>query len=105
MIININGKEVKMKWTNRAQIVFENLTGHSMSMYDKNKPYTEAIMSFWSFVIGSNNGKLDITFDEFIDTLDNNPGLLSEFAEWSEQQGNEQIALLSKNDRADAKKN
>lgn len=105
MTITINGKEVKLKWTNRAQIVFENLTGHSISMYDKNKPYTESIMTFWAFVVGSNNGKEDISFDEFIDEIDEKPWLLTEFAEWSENQANEQAALLSKQDRIDAKKN
>lgn len=104
MIVDINGKQVQLRWTNRAQIVFENITGHSMSMYDKNKPYTEALMSFWSFIVGSNNGKEDILFDEFIDTIDEKPWLLTEFAEWSEKTGNEQAALLSAHDRKEAKK-
>lgn len=104
MHIEINGKGVDLKWTNRAQIVFENLTGHSMSLFDKSKPYTESLMAFWAFVVGSNNGKEDITFDEFIDTIDEKPWLITEFGQWSEEQGNEQVALLSKHDRDTLKK-
>ena len=104
MDININGKVITLKWTNRAQIVFENMTGHSMSMFDSDKPYTESIMAFWAYVVGSNNGKEDITFDEFIDTLDENPWLLKDFQEWSEKAGQEQLSLLSKHDREQAKK-
>lgn len=104
MTIDINGKSVELKFTNRAQIIFENLTGHSMAVFNREKPYTESIMAFWSYVAGSNNGKEDITFDEFMDTIDEKPWLMTEFSEWSEKQGKEQLALLSKKDRDDAKK-
>ncbi len=77
MIIKINGKTVTLKYTFRAMMIYEKITGESFNP----KGLTEIIIYFYSCVLASDKS-LDFSFDDFTDYLDDNPEVLGEFSEW-----------------------
>lgn len=77
MNININGKTVTLKYSFRAFMIYEKITGMSFSP----KGVYEIIVYFYSTVLASDKST-DISFDDFMDYLDENPELLEGFSEW-----------------------
>lgn len=72
--ITINEKEYKIKYTLRALFIFEQITGRSFEMHTMMDNYL-----FFYCMIVANNPENFLTWDEFIDALDENPNLLIEF--------------------------
>lgn len=75
--MKINGKEIKLKYTFRALMIYEKITGESFS----GKGISEILIYFYSTIIASNKD-LTLTFDDFMDWLDDNPTALNNFTEW-----------------------
>lgn len=76
--ITINSKNYKVKYTLRALFIFEQITGRSFEMHTMMDNYL-----FFYCMIVANNPDSFLSWDEFIDALDENPLLLTEFAELS----------------------
>lgn len=77
MNITIKDKEIKLKKTFRSVIAYE----QAMKEPFNPKTLTETIMYFYCVVIASDQS-LEITYDEFIDWLDENETAFKEFTEW-----------------------
>lgn len=77
MTIKIKGKDVTLRQSFRALILFENITNKSFS------PTTTLDVIIYMFcVILSSDKELDLTFDEWLDILDGNPKIMTDFSTW-----------------------
>lgn len=72
MEITINNKQIKINFSFRADIIYENITGKSF----EGKNETEWITYFFANILCKVN---DFDFDKFLDWLDDNPAELSKF--------------------------
>lgn len=79
MKININEKEVELKYSFRALIIYEKITGKSFT--GNNIGLTEILILLYSIIISSDK-TINLTFDDFMDYCDNNPAILNEFGTW-----------------------
>ena len=77
MIINVNDREVEIKYSFRAIIIYEKMMNESFQP----KGFTELLVFFYSTILASSNG-IDLTFEEFIDYADENPNIVNEFNKW-----------------------
>lgn len=78
MKVTIKGQqEVTLRYSMRALFQYENITGQSF-----NPKTLQDFCTFFYCVLCSSNKDLDLTFDEFVDYLDEDPSKISEFAEW-----------------------
>lgn len=76
MKVRIKEQEVTLRYSMRALFQYENITGQSF-----NPKTLQDFCTFFYCVLVSSNKDLDLTFDEFIDFLDEDPSKMSEFAE------------------------
>ena len=77
MTININGKSVELKYSFRAFMIYEKITQTAFSP----KGIYEIIVYFYSSLLASDKS-INISFDDFMDWLDDNPDALNEFSGW-----------------------
>lgn len=70
--------EYKLKYTNRSIMVFEAITGKAFMI----NTITDQYLFFYSVLIANNPDTFKMTFDEFIDELDNDNTALIEFTKW-----------------------
>ena len=76
MNITIKDKEIKLKKTFRSVIAYEQATQKPFNP----KTISETIMYFYCVVIASTD--IEISYDDFIDWLDENETAVKEFTEW-----------------------
>lgn len=91
MEITIKDKEIKLKKTFRSLIAFESATGKAFAP----KTVTDSIMYFYCVIIASDQ-ELELTYDEFMDWLDENPTALNEFTQWLIEQSQAEETLTKK---------
>lgn len=77
MIINIKNKEFELKYTFRSMMIYEKITGETFQP----KGVTEVMVYLFSTIVASCKG-IDLTFDEFIDYVDENPNIINDFNTW-----------------------
>ena len=77
MKVRIKEQEVELRYSMRSLFMYENITGQSF-----NPKSLQDFCTFFYCVVCSSNKDLDLTFDEFIDFLDEDPSKMNEFAEW-----------------------
>lgn len=77
MKINIKDKEIELKKTFRSYIIFESITDKIFAP----KTMSDVATYFYSVVLASDRN-LELTFDEFIDWLDENENALNDFEQW-----------------------
>lgn len=77
MKVTIKEQEITLKYSMRALFQYENITGQSF-----NPKTLQDFCTFFYCVLCSSNKDLDLTFDEFVDYLDEDPSKMNEFAEW-----------------------
>ena len=77
MKININEKDITLKYSLRAMMMYENITNHSFAP----TTMTDVVTFLYCIVITSTED-YSYTFDDFIDALDKHPEMLNEFTEW-----------------------
>lgn len=78
MKIQILGRDIELKATFRAYIIFENITGKS---FQQLSTLADVLTFFYATILGS--AKItDISFDAFLDFIDENPNIVAEFSEW-----------------------
>jgi hypothetical protein len=78
MKITILGREIELKSTFRAYIIFENITGKSF----KNLETLADVLTFMYATILGSAKTTDISFESFLDYVDENPDVVTEFSEW-----------------------
>lgn len=79
MKVTINNKEYKIKYTLRALFIFEQITGKSFNL----ETLLDNYIFFYSIIVANNDDVL--TWDEFIDALDNDPTILTQISKAVEQ--------------------
>lgn len=78
MNIQILGRDIELKATFRAYIIFENITGKSFQQLNT---LADVLTFFYATILGS--AKItDISFDDFLDFIDENPTVVTQFSEW-----------------------
>lgn len=77
MNININDKEITLKYSLRAMMMYENVTNKTLNPSD----ITEVVTFFYCVVLASSKD-YSLSFEDFMDWLDENPDTLKEFGEW-----------------------
>lgn len=77
MKVRIKEQEVELRYSMRALFQYENITGQSF-----NPKTLQDFCTFFYCVLVSSNKDLDLTFDEFVDYLDEDPSKMSEFVQW-----------------------
>ncbi len=82
MKLKINEKEIKLKNSLRSLILYENVTGQTFAA-----PQTiqDIITYFYCVVVGSSKD-YSLSFDDFVDLLDEKPDLINEFTAWIQEQ-------------------
>lgn len=91
MTINIKEQEIQLKYTFRSLMMFENITNSTFSP----QGVTDIITLFYCVVICSNRNT-DLTFDEFLDWLDDNQVEFKNFGVWLEKINTQNEALKKK---------
>lgn len=76
MKVTIKEQEVELRYSMRSLFMYEKILGQF------NPKTIEEFATFFYCVLSSSNKDLDLTFDEFIDFLDEDPSKITEFAEW-----------------------
>ena len=71
--VNINGKDYKVKYTIRALFIFEQITGKAFKL----ETMLDSYLFYYSMILANNKEDL-LGWDEFLDALDANPGLLQD---------------------------
>lgn len=103
MKVIINNKEIELKKSFRALIIYEEIMKESFS----GSGYKELLIYFYSIILSSSKD-IEISFDDFIDWLDDNPDSLNEFIKWLEKLGEKENIINNKEDqpkKVDLKKN
>lgn len=77
MKIQIKDKEVELKYSFRAMMVYEKIAGVAFNPTG----ISEILIYFYSTIISSDK-ELTLTFDDFIDWVDEHPDMLNEFSAW-----------------------
>lgn len=91
MDITINEKTVTLKKSFRSVIAYEQAMGKSFNP----QTLTETIMYFYCTVIASDQS-VEITFDEFLEYLDENPTAIKDFTDWLIKQAEIESKLAKK---------
>ena len=78
MKVQILGRDIELKATFRAYIIFENITGKS---FQQLSTLADVLTFFYATILGSAK-TTDISFDAFLDFIDENPNVVTEFSEW-----------------------
>lgn len=78
MKVIIKDQEITLKYSFRALIIYEEIMGETLTVPQSLK---EILVLFYSIVLANSETK-DITYDDFIDWLDDNPEKSVEFTNW-----------------------
>ncbi len=77
MKVSINGIVVELKYTMRSLMIYEKIYGKTFQP----EGLSEMLVYFYSTILASDKN-IKLTFNEFIDYIDENPNLLNDFATW-----------------------
>ncbi len=81
--IKIKGKNYNIKYTIRALFIFEQITGKPFRI----ETLLDNYIFFYSMILANNQDKADIlSWDDFLDALDNDPQLFGKINNAVEQQ-------------------
>lgn len=101
MKIQILDRDIELKATFRAYIIFENITGKS---FQDLSTLADVLTFMYATILGSAK-TTDISFDDFLDYIDSNPDVVTQFSEWLTK-GNAIVGEVSNNniEKEDSKK-
>lgn len=98
MEIVMNGKTISLKYSFRALMIYENITQKSFSP----KGLSDVIVFFYSVVVSSSKNTT-LSFDDFMDWLDENPTAVAEFSEWLSQVFAHQASMVNQDVKVEKK--
>ena len=91
MEITIKGNTVSLKYSFRALMIYENITQKSFNP----KGISDVVVFFYSVVVASTKDTT-LSFDDFIDWLDDNATAINDFSVWITSVFNAQSGLVNK---------
>lgn len=77
MKITIKDKEIELKQTIRALMLYENIENKTF-----NPTTTTDFVTYMYCVVVASSKDYSISFEDFMDAIDENPDKLKEFSEW-----------------------
>lgn len=95
MKINIKNKTVELKYGFRAMLIYEQIQGKSFEP----KTIGDVVVFFYSIVLGSTKD-FSLTYDDFLDWLDDNPSAVTDFSLWMQSIADTN-SLLRQNNKTD----
>ena len=98
MIVTIKEKQITLKYSFRALMIYENITYKSFN----HQGLTDVITFFYSVVVASAKDTT-LSFEDFIDWIDDNPNKLNEFSQWLTDVYNHQVGITNKEVADEAK--
>ena len=98
MTLTINKKKYKVKYTIRALFIFEQITGKQVSI----NTLLDNYLFFYSMILANNEDVL--SWDEFLDALDNDPKLFTKIAEMLNKESEKDKLLNDDDDKSDGQK-
>lgn len=99
MVIDINGKQYTLKYSFRALMIYENITQKSFSP----QGLSDVLTFFYSVVTASSRDNT-LSFDDFIDWIDEHPSSLNDFSNWLTDEFNHQAEITNQELEVDTKK-
>lgn len=88
MRINIKNTEINLKYSFRSLMLYENITGKTLEP----KGVIDIITYFYCVIISSTKD-IDLSFEEFIDWVDEHPTMVVQFGSWLIQTAKNNNAL------------
>ena len=97
MTINYQGQEITLKFSFRADMLFESATGHSFTGANE----SEWLQYFFCNIvaIAKNDG---LKFDDFLEWISENPNVFYDFLEWYTEYQKSVLELRRKPDENDS---
>lgn len=92
MVVQINNREIEITYSFRSLIIFEQIADKSFNLTNT----TDLVTYFYSCILAKDNS---VQWDDFLNWLDDNISLFTEFCEWIKTQDN-----VSANTKEKAKK-
>lgn len=99
MKIKIQDREVDLKYSFRALMLYENIQKKSF----KPETTTDVLVFMYCVIMGSDKD-IKLEFNDFLDMVDENPVLVSEFADWLTSEINKNTTLSPDTEEEDEKK-
>lgn len=100
MTVRVNDIDVTLRYSFRSLILYENIQKKSF-----NPETTTDVLVFMFCVILSSEKELDFNFNQFLDMVDENPSLVTEFALWLTKEMDKQNTLSPEDESKKVKKN
>ena len=91
MKIKIDNREIELKYSFRSLIIYENIQNKTFAP----QTMTDVLVFFFCTILGSDRD-VQLSFDDFLDMIDVNPQLVSDFSEWLTNELNKDSLLESK---------
>ena len=105
MKVNIKGKELELHYSMRIYLIYETITGKSISLEESS--FSTLVSLLYSAILGTMQYKrmnLDLDWDTYLDWLDTqNPDILNEFSKWFINCVNVNTNLMEKIEDKDTK--
>lgn len=98
MKLTIGDKEVELRHTMRALMMYENIKKESFVP----KTIEDVMVFMWCTILASDR-TVSLTFDKMIDMVDEDPTLFERFAEWMTEGSTRDKMLANELDTTDAK--
>lgn len=92
MKVQFNNQTYTLKYSFRALMIYENITNHSFNP----KGITDVVILFYSILVASAKDT-NLSFDDFMDWLDENPTSINEFSVWLTEVFAQQASLVNSN--------
>ena len=77
MKVTINNREITLRYSFRALMLYEKIVGTSFNP----KGLTEIMIYFYSTILASDKD-INLTFEEFMNWVDENPTVFNDFSKW-----------------------
>lgn len=77
MNVTIHNREINLRYSFRAMMIYEKITGTSFNP----KGITEIMIYFYSTILASDKD-IALTFEEFMNWVDENPTVFNEYSVW-----------------------
>lgn len=96
MKIQIKDKDIELKYSFRAMMLYEEITKETFNL----RGMKDLIVYLYSTIIASDKD-LDLDFEAFMDWLDSNPEVLTQFGEWVVNHGKKNEPFRTQNENTE----
>lgn len=90
--MTINSTEYKLKYTLRALFIYEQLTGKAFKL----ETITDEYIFFYCMLV-ANNPDMNLTFNELIEAIDEDMGIMLEFQDFLKKEMEKQQQFITIN--------